>query len=168
MQIIDESTKTCGFQAMVAMRDGARLNTFVFLPGSGGPRWPVILHRTPYGITAADASDKTDVTKAWLPSREEPLRGSIPRGWRNIVAHGCAAVYQDTRGRHGSEGEDRVYADDAADGRDTLDWIARPWSNQIVGMSGSSSGRYDDFRRGLDAPPCLTRVFRSSRRLQHP
>jgi X-Pro dipeptidyl-peptidase (S15 family) len=124
MQIIDESTKTCGFQAMVAMRDGARLNTFVFLPGSGGPRWPVILHRTPYGITAADASDKTDVTKAWLPSREEPLRGSIPRGWRNIVAHGYAAVYQDTRGRHGSEGEDRVYADDAADGRDTLDWIA--------------------------------------------
>jgi len=168
MQIIDESTKTCGFQAMVAMRDGARLNTFVFLPGSGGPRWPVILHRTPYGITAADACDKTDVTKAWLPSREEPLRGSILRGWRNIVAYGYAAVYQDTRGRHGSEGEDRVYADDAADGRDTLDWIA---SQTLVqsdrGHVRLVSGRYDDFRRGLDAPPCLTRVFRSSRRLQH-
>ncbi|MBV8087979.1 MAG: hypothetical protein JO139_00105, partial [Alphaproteobacteria bacterium] len=34
---------------MVPMRDGVRLNTFVFLPESGGPRWPVILHRTPYG-----------------------------------------------------------------------------------------------------------------------
>ena len=95
---------TRGFQAMVPMRDGTRLNTFVFLPGSGGPRWPVILHRTPYGITAADARDKADFTKAWLPSLEEPLRGSILRGWRNIVAHGYAAVYQDTRGRHGSEG----------------------------------------------------------------
>ena len=37
------------FQTMVPMRDGARLNTFVFLPESGGPRFPVILHRTlPY------------------------------------------------------------------------------------------------------------------------
>ena len=76
------------FQAMVTMRDCTRLNTFVFLPTSGGPRWPVILHRTPYGITASDARDKTDCTRAWLPSTEEPFRGSILRGWRNIVAHG--------------------------------------------------------------------------------
>ena len=39
------------FQAMVPMRDGTRLNTFVFLPVDGGPRYPVIVHRTPYGIT---------------------------------------------------------------------------------------------------------------------
>ena len=116
MQIIDDRTGARAFQTMVPMRDTTRLNTFVFLPGSGGPYWPVILHRTPYGITAADARDKTDCTKAWLPSAEEPLHGSILRGWRNIVEHGYAAVYQDTRGRHGSEGEDRVYADDAADG----------------------------------------------------
>ncbi len=146
------------------MRDGARLNTFVFLPGSGGPRWPVFLHRTPYGITAADAaadaSDKTDVTKAWPPSREEPLRGSILRGWRNIVAHGYAAVYQDTRGRHGSEGEDRVYADDAADGRDTLDWIAsQPFSNQIVGMSGSSAGATTTFAAASTRHPAFRAFF---------
>ena len=68
----------CGaraFQTMVAMRDGVRLNTFIFLPEGGGSRWPVILHRTPYGITAANARDKTDFTRAWLPSAEEPLRG---------------------------------------------------------------------------------------------
>jgi predicted acyl esterase len=35
------------FQAMVPMRDGTKLNTFVFLPESGGPRFPVMLHRTP-------------------------------------------------------------------------------------------------------------------------
>src|ERR1700739_4226876 len=117
---------TCAFQAMVAMRDGTRLNTFVFLPESGGPRWPVILHRTPYGITASDAADKTDCTRAWQPSAEAPCRASSMRGWRNITRHGYVAVYQDTRGRHGSEGEDRVYADDAADGYDTLEGIARP------------------------------------------
>ncbi|MEE9147008.1 MAG: CocE/NonD family hydrolase, partial [Candidatus Tectomicrobia bacterium] len=112
------------FQTMVPTRDGTRLNTFVFLPDGGGPRYPVILHRTPYGITSSEAHDPTDCTKAWLPSPAEPWRGSILRGWRSIVAHGYAAVYQDTRGRHGSEGEDRVYGDDATDGHDTLDWIA--------------------------------------------
>src|SRR5271165_5392319 len=148
------------FQAMVPMRDGTRLNTFVFLPKSGGPRWPVILHRTPYGITASDARDKTDCTKAWLPSTEEPFRGSMLRGWRNIVAHGYVAVYQDTRGRHGSEGEDRVYADDAADGNDTLEWIAaQPWTNQMVGMSGSSAGATTTFAAASTRHPSLRAFF---------
>ena len=48
--------------------------------------------------------------------------------------------------RHGSEGEDWVYADDAADGYDTLDWIAdQDWCNQRVGMSGSSAGATTTF-----------------------
>ena len=80
------------FQTMMPMSDGARLNTFVFLPEGGGPRFPVILHRTPYGIAAANARDKFDYTNAWLPSAAEPMRGSILRGWRNIVARGYVAV----------------------------------------------------------------------------
>jgi len=159
MELADRSGARA-FQAMVAMRDRTRLNTFVFLPESGGPRWPVILHRTPYGITASDANDKTDRTKAWLPSAEEPFRGSILRGWRNIVAHGYVAVYQDTRGRHGSEGEDRVYADDAADGHDTLEWIAaQPWTNQMVGMSGSSAGATTTFAAASTRHPSLRAFF---------
>jgi len=51
--------------------------------GSGGLRWPVILHRTPYGITAADVHDKADCTRARLSSAEEPLRGSIQTGGRS-------------------------------------------------------------------------------------
>jgi len=160
MPIVDDRTGAGAFQVMVPMRDGARLNTFVFLPGSDGPRRPVILQRTPYGITVAGSSDKTDCTKAWVPSSEEPLRGSILRGWRDIVAHGYAAVYQDTRGRHGSEGEDRVYADDAADGYDTLEWIARqPWSNRRVGVSGSSAGATTAFAAASTRHPTLRAFF---------
>ena len=160
MQIIDDRTGARAFQTMVPMRDGTRLNTFVFLPESSGPCWPVILHRTPYGITAADASDKTDCTRAWLPSAVEPLRGSILRGWRNILAHGYSAVYQDTRGRHGSEGEDRVYADDAADGYDTLEWIAaQPWTNRKIGMSGSSAGATTTFAAASTRHPTLRAFF---------
>jgi len=148
------------FQTMVPMRDGVGLNTFVFLPAQGGPRWPVILHRTPYGITATDAGDKFDCTRAWLPSAAEPFRGSILRGWRNIVANGYAAVYQDTRGRHGSEGEDRVYADDAADGYDTLEWIAgQPWTNHRVGVSGSSAGATTAFAAASTRHPSLRAFF---------
>jgi putative CocE/NonD family hydrolase len=128
------------FQAMVAMRDGVRLNTFVFLPQDGGPRFPVILHRTPYGITLPQGQDVTDCTKGWLPDPRAPLLGAILRGWREIVRRGYAAVYQDCRGRYGSEGEDHVYGDDAADGYDTLEWIAsEPWTNHRVGLSGSSA-----------------------------
>src|SRR5580658_6718096 len=148
------------FQTMVPMRDGVRLSTFVFLPESGGPRFPVILHRTPYGITAADASDKTDCTRAWLPNPAEPMRGSILRGWQQIVAHGYAAVYQDTRGRNGSEGEDRVYADDAADGYDTLEWIAgQNWADRRIGMSGSSAGATTTFAAASTRHPSLRAFF---------
>ncbi len=148
------------FQTMVPMRDGTRLNTFVFLPAEGGPRWPVILHRTPYGIAAADALHKFDHNRAWLPSAAEPMRGSILRGWQAIAAHGYAAVYQDCRGRHGSEGEDRVYADDANDGYDTLEWIAaQDWSNGRVGMSGSSAGATTTFAAASTRHPSLRAFF---------
>src|SRR5437016_6741814 len=158
--IIDAATGARCFQAMVPMRDGTRLNTFVFLPAEGGPRFPVILHRTPYGIAAGDARDKFDCTHAWLPNPAEPMRGSILRGWRAIVARGYAAIYQDCRGRHGSEGEDRVYADDAADGHDTLEWIAaQPWTNGRVGMSGSSAGATTTFAAASTRHPSLRAFF---------
>jgi putative CocE/NonD family hydrolase len=147
-------------QAMVPMRDGVRLNTFVYLPAQGGPVFPVILQRTPYGITSADARDRHDCTRGWLPDPAAPMRGSILRGYRNIVAHGYAAVYQDTRGRNGSEGEDRVYADDAGDGFDTLEWIARqPWCNARIGMSGSSAGATTTFAAASQRHPCLRAFF---------
>jgi uncharacterized protein len=148
------------FQTFVTMRDGVRLNTFGFLPATGGKPFPVILHRTPYGIAAADAKDRFDVTRAWLPNSKEPMRGSILRGWRAIVRHGYAAVYQDCRGRHGSEGEDRVYADDAADGHDTLEWIAaQQWCNGRIGMSGSSAGATTTFAAASTRHPALRAFF---------
>lgn len=148
------------FQAMVAMRDGVRLNTFVYLPDAGGPCFPVILQRTPYGITSAEGRANHDPLHGWLPAPEAPMRGSILRGYRAITARGYAAVYQDTRGRYGSEGEDRVYADDAADGYDTLQWIAaQPWCNQMIGMSGSSAGATTTFAAASQRHPCLRAFF---------
>jgi putative CocE/NonD family hydrolase len=145
---------------MVPMRDGVKLNTFVYLPGGDGPPYPVILQRTPYGITSSTAKSHTDCTHGWLPDPNAPMRGSILRGYRAIVAHGYGAVYQDTRGRYGSEGEDRVYADDALDGYDTLEWIARqPWCNGVIGMSGSSAGATTTFAAASQRHPALRAFF---------
>ncbi|MBT5666858.1 MAG: CocE/NonD family hydrolase, partial [Rhodospirillaceae bacterium] len=146
MQIADASTGARCFQAMVAMRDGVRLNTFVYLPavnsaGDASSSHPVILQRTPYGIAMGQSAAMTDPVTGWLPDPDQPMRGSLLRGWKAIVEHGYAAVYQDTRGRYASEGEDRVYADDANDGYDTLAWIAaQPWCDENIGVSGSSAG----------------------------
>ena len=157
MQIIDGAR--C-FQAMVPIRDGIRLNTFVFLPESGGPRYPVIMQRTPYGITSPEGQNVTDCTKGWLPDSKAPLRGSLLRGWREIVSRGYAAVYQDTRGRYGSEGEDHVYGDDATDGFDTLEWIAsESWSNQYVGLSGSSAGATTALAAASQCHPSVRAFF---------
>lgn len=157
---IDPETGARGWQTYVTMRDGTRLNTFVYLPQNGGPCYPVILQRTPYGIAKPDGSANTDASQGWLPAENEPLRGSILRGWKNITARGYAAVYQDTRGRFGSEGEDRVYADDAADGWDTLEWIAgQTWTNGTVGMSGSSAGATTTYAAASTRHPSLRAFF---------
>jgi uncharacterized protein len=160
MQNASEDSRVTRFQTMVEMSDGVRLNTFVFLPAAGGPRFPVIVQRTPYGITASQSVDPQDCTRAWLPTAERPLGGSILRGWEQITAHGYAAVYQDTRGRHGSEGEDRVYADDADDGHQTLAWTAaQPWCNQYVGVSGSSAGATTAMAAASRRHPSLRAMF---------
>lgn len=148
------------FQTFVTMRDGARLNTFVYLPQGEGQRFPVILQRTPYGITKPQGEAIYDPDQGWLPDPKEPMRGSILRGWQAITARGYAAVYQDTRGRYGSEGVDRVYADDAADGQDTLDWIAvQDWCDGNIGMSGSSAGATTTFAAASTGHPALKAYF---------
>ena len=147
-------------QAMVPMRDGAQLNTFVYLPESGGPSYPVILQRTPYGITSPPGEAITDPARGWLTDPAKPMAGAILRGWREIVRHGYAAVYQDCRGRYGSQGEDHAYGDDAPDGFDTLEWIdAQPWSNHRVGLSGSSAVSTTALAAASQAHPSVKAFF---------
>ena len=61
---IDPETGARCHQTMVTMRDGVRLNTFIFLPTDGGPSYPVILQRTPYGIASAGGGANHDVSRA--------------------------------------------------------------------------------------------------------
>lgn len=101
---------------MVPMRDGVRLATNLFLPQAPG-RYPTILMRTPYGKAEAQSI-------ALLMAQS---------GW--------AAAWQDVRGRFDSEGEWEPFVHEAADGQDSIGWVARqPWSNGDVVMFGGSYG----------------------------
>src|SRR5476649_1818460 len=82
---------------MVAMRDGTRLATDIFLPARGGSpvdgKFPVILTRTPYSKTfGADLAA------------------------RMFVPFGYILIIQDVRGRYKSEGHWRPIRDDPNDG----------------------------------------------------
>jgi putative CocE/NonD family hydrolase len=105
-------------QVMVAMRDGTRLATDVYLP-PGAPAQPAVLVRLPY--------DKCG-RYTFMPA-VAPL----------MLERGYAFVVQDVRGKFRSEGETVPYVHEVADGYDTIEWITQqPWCNGIVGMFGDS------------------------------
>ena len=60
---------------------------------------------------------------------------------------------QTTRGRFDSEGESVPFVDERADGRATIEWIARqPWFDGRLGMAGPSYGGYVQWAAAADAP----------------
>jgi putative CocE/NonD family hydrolase len=119
---------------MVRMRDGIHLATDVYFPGLNGRRmdgkFPVILERTPYGKSVVSRSEKPD-------SSHEPLSRAEVANF--FTSHGYVVIYQDCRGRHGSEGKFTKYLSDANDGYDTCEWIvAQNWCDGNIGTKGLS------------------------------
>jgi predicted acyl esterase len=116
-----EQTKIQPTLHMVAMRDGTKLATDVYLPPDGQPPYPVILMRTPYG------------------------RGGGAGEAQKYCRRGYALVSQDIRGRGKSEGHHAIIFHNGGwgkrrDGHDTLLWIAsQPWCNGKVATIGGSA-----------------------------
>ncbi len=133
---------------MVTMRDGVRLATDIHRPARDGRPlpgpFPVILERTPYGKTQVSRSERT-------AADPRPLgRGEVAR---LFVARGYVVVYQDCRGRHGSEGRFTKYLDDGPDGADTIAWLAaQPWCNGRIGTMGLSYAAHTQAALGCLAP----------------
>jgi putative CocE/NonD family hydrolase len=135
------SSPLCGVRVTrdvpVTMPDGIRILADHYAPRAAGP-FPTILIRTPYG-RGGDGGPK----------------GMGPLAER-FAERGYHVVVQDVRGRFKSEGEFDPYANDAADGRATLDWIAhQPWFNGALGMWGVSYMGYVQWAVAADAPPFL-------------
>jgi len=130
-------------EVMIPMRDGVRLHTVVVIP-KGARDAPMVLTRTPYNASKRAVRNESPHMLALLPLADEVF-----------VAGGYIRVYQDVRGKYGSEGEyvmtkpvrgtlNTTGTDHATDAYDTIDWLVKnvPESNGRVGMIGSS---YDGF-----------------------
>jgi putative CocE/NonD family hydrolase len=128
-------------EAMIPMRDGTKLYTVIVMP-KGAKDLPIILTRTPYN--AAGRANRMDSPHllSTLPLADEPF-----------VKAGYIRVYQDIRGKYGSEGDyvvtrpvvgplNPTSVDHVTDAWDTIDWLVNkanlPESNGRVGMIGSS------------------------------
>ena len=80
-----------------------------------------------------------------------------------FVRHGYCVVIQDCRGRYRSEGRFEKYVGEAADGFDTLEWIARqPWSIGRTAMFGLSYCAHVQMAAACLSPPSLAGMLLDS------
>lgn len=124
-------------RADVEMRDGVRLDTYVYLPAGDEPL-PVLLTRSPYELRYAMTADER----------------------KFFLERGYTIVMQNTRGRYASEGVFDPFRREAEDGYDTLDWIVdQPWSNGKVGMFGASYGAFNQWVLASSGHPALRAIM---------
>ena len=104
------------YEHRIAMRDGVRLFTRVFVPKDDSQAWPILLTRTPYGLKPYGADNYT------------ALGGSA----ETLAKDKFIFARQDVRGRFGSEDEfmnmrpfnpkkGAKEADESSDAWDTID-----------------------------------------------
>jgi len=124
---------------MIPMRDGVKLHTVIVVP-KGVSDAPILLTRTPY-----NASKRTE------RNNSPHMLSTLPEGDELFVREGYIRVFQDVRGKYGSEGDyimtrpvrgplNTTTTDHVTDAYDTIDWLVKntPESNGRVGMIGSS------------------------------
>ncbi|WP_036170629.1 CocE/NonD family hydrolase [Massilia sp. 9096] len=127
---------------MIPMRDGVKLHTVIVIPKSipGGAKAPIMLTRTPYNATGRAGR-----------MRSPHLTSILGDGDDAFIENGYIRVFQDVRGKYGSEGDyvmtrpvrgplNNTPVDHSTDAWDTIDWLVKnvPQSNGKVGMVGSS------------------------------
>ena len=82
-------------EAMIPMRDGAKLYTVLIIPKGVAPDAPIMLDRTPY------SADKATGAALRPAAREHPL-GALSS---ELVRAGYIVAFQDVRGKYKSEGD---------------------------------------------------------------
>ena len=119
----------------IPLRDGAHLGAMLYTPREQQAHLPAIVSMTPY---VADSLH--------------------PRGGY-FASRGSCFVAVDVRGRGSSEGEFRPFIQEARDGYDVIEWVARqPWCNGKVGMWGGSYLGYTQWATAKERPPHLATI----------
>jgi hypothetical protein len=141
-----------GEDVMIRMRDGVRLHAQVWRPEGATGKLPILMSRSPYGFT------------------KERLEAAFGKGgYRELAADNYIFVFQDIRGRFGSEGEfvnlrpvksrpDGV--DEATDTYDSIEWLVKnlPANNGKVGVFGVSYGGWTAAMATIYPHPALKAI----------
>ena len=76
-----------------------------------------------------------------------------------FAAHGFVFLVVDSRGRGGSQGNFQPFIQEAKDGYDVVEWLAKqPYCNGKVAMSGGSYTGYDQWATAKEFPPHLAAI----------
>jgi putative CocE/NonD family hydrolase len=141
------------YEFQIAMRDGKKLFTSVYVPKDDSERWPIMFDRTPYSV----APYGIDNYRAAMGPSEKFVREKF------------IFVYQDVRGRNASEGvfvdmrpqvpnkRGPQDVDESSDTYDTIEWLVHniPNNNGKVGMWGISYPGFYTAAGVIDAHPAL-------------
>ncbi|PYT59543.1 MAG: X-Pro dipeptidyl-peptidase [Acidobacteria bacterium] len=141
-------------EVMIPARDGIKLHTEIYSPKNATETLPIIFERTPYGLN--------DDEKGF--SRKL-------RRYEEMMPDGYIFVFQDIRGRYGSEGKfvmqrpvrdpkNSKAIDEGTDTYDTIDWLVKnvPHNNGRVGLLGISYGGWLTVMGMLEPHPALKAV----------
>ncbi len=138
--------------AMIPMRDGAKLHAVIFRPGHDMGALPILMQRTPYGV-------------------DNYASNSINSSKPELAESGYIFVYEDIRGRYGSEGKfvmnrpivahtAKTDVDETTDTHDTIDWLLKnvPQNTGAVGVYGVSYPGFLAMMAGIDAHPAVKAI----------
>jgi len=136
---------------MIPMRDGVRLHTKIFTPTAQAAALPIIMKRTPYGV--------------------EGSAGNFISYLKALADEGYIFVFQDLRGKFGSEGTfvmqraprapgSSSALDEGTDTYDTIEWLLKnvPRNNRRVGMLGISYDGWTTIMGALEPHPALKAI----------
>ena len=148
-------------EAMIPMRDGARLHTVLIVPRNPtarAARAPIVLDRTPY------SADKATSRGSFGPLPENILTPA----YAELVRAGYIVAVQDVRGKYKSEGDyvmnrplrgplNPTSVDHSTDAYDTIQWLVRhvPEGNGRVGSIGTSYNGFTALMSLVNPHPAL-------------
>jgi putative CocE/NonD family hydrolase len=140
-----------GEDVMIPMRDGVRLHAQVWRPAAAKGKLPILMQRSPYGFQV------------------ERMKKAFTDEYKELSEEGFIFVFQDIRGRFGSEGEfvmlrpmasGATKIDESTDTYDSIDWLTRSLAgnNGNVGIFGISYGGWTSAMAVIDPHPALKAV----------
>jgi putative CocE/NonD family hydrolase len=131
----DASKVQLSWGVRIPMRDGVRLNATLYTPRDQKEPAPCVFTLTPY------------------------IGQSYHERGVYFAARGLPFLTVDVRGRGNSEGQFRPLIQEALDGYDVVEWLARqPYCNGKVSMWGGSYAGYDQWATAKEFPPHLETI----------